>query len=145
MALAPIEVLVLHFPGNKFAGGVLPEFERLVQNDIISIIDGVVVRRGDEGDDLTILELSEVGDDDDAAKLAALLDQVDALISDEDIDELADGLAPNSSAAVLVFEHTWAKPLRDAITASGGELAANFRIPALVVEEVLAELAALTD
>jgi uncharacterized membrane protein len=145
MALAPIEVLVLHFPGNEFSGGVLPELERLVQNDIISIIDGVVVRRDGEGDDLTILELAEIGDDDDAAQLAALLDQVDALISDEDIDELADGLAPNSSAAVLVFEHTWAKPLRDAITASGGELAANFRIPALVVEEVLAELAALTD
>ena len=145
MALAPIEVLVLHFPGNEVSGGVLPELERLVQNEVISIIDGVVVRRDDEGDDLTILELAEVGDDDDAAKLAALLDQVDALISDEDIDELADGLAPNSSAAVLVFEHTWAKPLRDAITDSGGELAANFRIPALVVEEVLAELAALTD
>lgn len=145
MALAPIEVLVLHFPGNEFSGGVLPEIERLVENDIISIIDGVLVRRDAEGADLTIFELAEVGDDDDAARLAALLDQVDALISDDDIDQLADGLAPNSSAAVLVFEHTWAKPLRDAIADSGGELAANFRIPGLVVEEVLAELAALTD
>lgn len=145
MALAPIEVLVLHFPGNEFSGGVLPEIERLVENDIISIIDGVLVRRDAEGADLTIFELAEVGDDDDAARLAALLDQVDALISDDDIDQLADGLAPNSSAAVLVFEHTWAKPLRDAIANSGGELAANFRIPGLVVEEVLAELAALTD
>lgn len=145
MALAPIEVLVLHFPGNEFSGGVLPEIERLVENDIISIIDGVLVRRDAEGADLTIFELAEVGDDDDAARLAALLDQVDALISDDDIDQLADGLAPSSSAAVLVFEHTWAKPLRDAIADSGGELAANFRIPGLVVEEVLAELAALTD
>jgi hypothetical protein len=46
---------------------------------------------------------------------------------------------------MLVFDHTWAKPLRDAITDSGGQLAANFRVPGLVVEELIGELAALGD
>ncbi len=43
------------------------------------------------------------------------MDQLDSLISDEDIAERAVALEPNSSEAILVFEHTWAKPLRDAI------------------------------
>jgi hypothetical protein len=44
-----------------------------------------------------------------------------------------------------VFEHTWAKPLRDAIVNSGGGLEDDFRVPGLVVEELLAELAELGD
>ena len=57
----------------------------------------------------------------------------------------ADTLEPNSSEAILVFEHTWARPLRDAIVNSGGVLANNFRVPGLVVDELLAELAALDE
>jgi hypothetical protein len=73
------------------------------------------------------------------------MDRLDSLISDEDVAELAADLEPNSSQAILVFEHTWAKPLRDAIVDSGGVLANNFRVPGLVVEELLAELAAAED
>ncbi len=59
--------------------------------------------------------------------------------------ELAAALEPNSSEAILVFEHTWAKPLRDAIVNSGGVLENDFRVPGLVVDELLAELAELGD
>jgi uncharacterized membrane protein len=146
MALAPIEVLVVSFPGNQFSGEILPELERLVEAEIISIVDGVLVRRDGADDPLTVLEFSEIGDDDDdAGRLATLLDQVEALVSDEDVDALAETLEPNSSAAILVFEHTWAKSLRDAIAGSGGVLTANFRVPGLVVEEVMAELAELGE
>ena len=53
---------------------------------------------------------------------------------------MTNDLEPDSSAAVLVFEHTWAKPLRDAIVDAGGVLAANVRIPGPVVEEILASV-----
>jgi hypothetical protein len=39
-----------------------------------------------------------------------------------------------------VFEHKWAKPFRDAVVDSGGVLVANFRIPGVVADEVLAAL-----
>jgi hypothetical protein len=39
---------------------------------------------------------------------------------------------------VLVFEHTWAIPLRDALVRGGGELVANLRIPSSVVDEIVA-------
>lgn len=142
MALGPIEVLVIGFPGNRFNGEILPELERLVEAETISIVDGVLLRKDADGD----VEFIEFGEDDanpEAARLAELLDQVESLVSDDDVAELAATLEPDSSAALLVFEHTWAKPFRDAVIASGGVLAANFRVPGLVVDELLDELAAL--
>jgi hypothetical protein len=142
MGLGPIEVLEIGFPGNEFNGEILPELERLVEANTISIIDGLFLQKGEDGE-VKFFELEDVGADEGVARLAALLDQVEGLISDEDVTELAAGLAPNSSAAILVFEHTWAKPLRDAIIGSGGVLAANFRVPGMVVDELLDELATI--
>jgi len=144
MALGPIEVLVVSFPGNEFNGAIIPELERLVENDTISIVDGLLVQKDADGE-VTFTEFEELGSNADASKLADLMNQVESLISDEDIDELVAALEPNSSEAILVFEHTWAKPFRDAIVESGGVLANNFRVPGLVVEELLAELAELDD
>jgi Family of unknown function (DUF6325) len=141
MGLGPIEVLEVGFPGNQFNGEILPELERLVEAGTISIIDGLFVVKDADGE-VEFLEFDQIDANDDAAKLAGLIDQLDDLISDEDVAELAAGLEPDSAAAILVFEHTWAKPLRDAIVGSGGVLAANFRVPGLVVDEVLAELQA---
>jgi hypothetical protein len=142
MSLGPIEVLVVGFPGNQFSGLIIPELERLIEADVISVVDGLLVSKDANGD-VTFVEFDEIGENDDAARLADVLDQLESLISDEDVDELSAGLEPNSSAAILVFEHTWAKPFRDAIVDSGGVLAANFRVPGLVVDELLDELAEL--
>jgi Family of unknown function (DUF6325) len=140
MVLGPIEVLVVGFPGNKFNGDIIPELERLIDANTISVIDGLFVRKEADGS-VTFTELEELGANDDAAHLADVLEQLDSLISDEDVTELAEGLEPDSSAAILVFEHTWAKPLRDAVVGSGGSMVANFRVPGAVVDELLAELA----
>ena len=142
MPLGPIEVLVIAFPGSQFTGAILPELRRLIDNDTISIVDGVLAHTDASGD-VTFVEIAEEGANEDAAALADLLDRVNGLISDEDVAELTRGLEPDSTAALLVFEHTWAKPLRDAIVDAGGILAANFRVPGLVVEEVLAAVAEL--
>jgi hypothetical protein len=85
-------------------------------------------------------EFAQVGEDEDVAKLAALFDEEVDLLSADDVQELAAGLQPNSSAAVLVFEHTWAAPLKQAVEDAGGRLVANFRVPGAVVDEVLAAL-----
>ena len=136
MSLGPIEVVVLAFPENRFTGEILPELERLVQSDTISIVDGVLASKDADGS-TTFVEFDNIEDDEFAA-LAGVLERVEGLVSDEDVDDLTASLPPDSSAAVLVFEHTWAIPLRDAIVRGGGELVANLRIPASVVEEVVA-------
>jgi uncharacterized membrane protein len=144
MALGPIEVIVVGFPGNRFNGEIIPELEKLVESDTISVVDGLLVMKTADGE-VEFVEFDQDGENADAARLAGLFDQIDSLISDEDVDELAAGLEPNSSAAILVFEHTWAKPFRDAIVASGGVLAADFRVPGAVVDELLDELSKIDD
>lgn len=129
--MAPVEVIVVAFPGSAFNGAILPELRRLVDTSTITIVDGLFVRK-DEAGELTWHELAEVD-----PGLNGLLDRVEGLISAEDVAELATDLQPGSSAAVLAFEHTWMKPLRDALGGSGGVLIADIQVPGDVVEEIL--------
>lgn len=142
MSLGPIEVIVAAFPGNQFNGQILPELERLVGNDTITIVDMLMLTKDVDGE-VTFVDYDEIGANEDAARLTGLMDHLDDLLSEDDVDELANGLEPGSSAAVLVFEHSWAKPFRDAVVDSGGVLTAQFRVPGAVVEEVLESLAAV--
>ena len=142
MALGPIEVLVLEFPGSQFNGEILPELERLIDDNTITLVDGLLIRKDEQGD-VVFVEFDELGGNEDVKRLESVMDQLDSLISDDDVNELAAGLANDASGAILVFEHTWIKPLRDAIVDSGGVLAAHFRVPGAVVDELLGELAAL--
>ena len=134
--LGPIEIVTIGFT-EPLTGKILPELTKLVESGVISIIDGLlaVEGRGRIGDPGRILR---DGGDPDAAALAALFDRVEGLVSDEDVETLVAEFEPGTSAAILVFEHTWLKPLRDSIVDSGGVLLDSVRIPGFVVEEILA-------
>jgi Family of unknown function (DUF6325) len=140
--IGPIEVLVISFPGSRFSGRVLDELGRLVEHDVINIVDGLLIRKGFEGEiDYVEFDHPQVGED--VAPLAALVgDVVHDLVAAEDVTELAAGVEPGSSAALVVFEHEWAKPLRNAIVDSGGVLVADTRVPGPVVDTVLDALGA---
>ena len=138
--LGPIEILVIEFPGNKFTGEIMPALNDLVDSETISIVDGLFVMKDAEGA-IVYSEFEELGTNDDASALTEVIDMINGLLSDDDVQELAADLDNNSSAAILVFEHTWVKPLRDAIVSSGGVLINSVRIPGAAVEEVLEALA----
>ncbi len=137
--LGPIEVVVIAFPGSRFKGQILPELSRLLEAGTISIVDGLLVTKDTAGN-TTFMEIDEAGPDEDVARLAELCDRCEELISDDDVEELTQDLEPGSSVAILVFEHTWVRPLREAIVDAGGVLAANFRVPREAVDEVVAAL-----
>ena len=138
--LGPIEIVVIAFPGNKFSGEIMPVLNDLVEEDTISIIDGLFVMKDADGN-TTYTEFDELGANDDAAELTEVIDRIEGLLSDDDVEELSADLENNSSAAILIFEHTWVKPLRDAIVNAGGVLLESVRIPGAVVDEVLGSLA----
>ena len=142
MPLAAIEILTLAFPGNRFNGNILPELSRLVEDETISIVDGLFVTVDAEGEP-SFIELDDLDESEETASLVDLVARIDELISEDDVVQLATGLEPNSSAAILVFEHTWMKPLRDAVVGSGGILLDSVRIPGPVVDEVAAAVAEL--
>lgn len=139
MALGPIDVVVIAFPGNHFNGQILPELATLLETGTITIVDGLLVTK-DAAGDTSFAEIDEEGLGDEAAKLAGLCQGFHELISDEDVTDLAADLEPDTSAAILVFEHTWVRPLRDAVVASGGIVAADIRVPREVVDDVMAAL-----
>jgi uncharacterized membrane protein len=126
---------MVRFPGNQFTGEVAPALAELVQTGLIRVIDLVFVTKGAD-DDVVGIELSDL----DEATGAAFQPHVEVpsgLLADEDIQDLAADLAPNSSAAILLFEHVWATKFRDAVLHSGGELVASIRIPKEVIDEVV--------
>jgi hypothetical protein len=144
MVHGPVEVLVVAFPGNRFSGTIVPELAKVVENGTITVIDGLFIR-SDEAGDVSFVELEEVSAAEGDASLAGLVQRTEGLISDEDVAELTADLEPNSSAAILVFEHTWALPLRDAIAASGGVLLEDIGVPGPVADEVFDAVSELDD
>ncbi len=142
MALAPIELLVIGFPDNDFSGGILPELEMLVENGVITVVDALLIVKEEDGT-VDFLELDQIDAGLEIAALNNLLVEGNGLLGDEDVADFAEALPPGSSAAALVFEHTWFKPLRDELVDSGGVLLANMRVPGLVVDEVLLAVAEL--
>ena len=139
MGIGPVELIVIGFPGSQFNGGILPALEDLVERDIISIVDGLLVSKDADGN-LEFVEFEEVGSNADVAALSSLVGEANGLLSEEDVEEFASALEPGDSAAALLFEHTWAKGFRDALVASGAVLVADIRVPGFVVEEVMEAL-----
>lgn len=133
--IGPVEILVVGFPGNQFTGEIAPALAELVQTGLIRVIDLVFVAKDVDGNVVGI-ELSDI----DPAASAAFQPHVEepsGLLAEEDIEDLGADLPPDSSAAILLFEHLWATKFRDAVLDSGGELIASIRIPKEVVDEVV--------
>jgi uncharacterized membrane protein len=137
MALGPIEVVVLGFPGNRFTGEIRPRIVDLVQRDIVTVVDALLITKDEDGT-VGFLELEQLVDDPEIAALSGLMSSRLDLLASEDATELASGLEPGSSALALVFEHRWMIPVREAIVESGGVLLADLHVPPDVVESVLA-------
>jgi hypothetical protein len=134
--MGPVEYLVVEFPGNKFKGEIVPALKELTKNGTIRIIDLLFVKK-DADENVAWDELINLPAE-DAAAFDDLDGEVDDLLNEEDISIAAEKLRPNSSAALLVFEHVWATRLRDAVVNAGGRLVDNDRIPAAVVEAAFA-------
>jgi hypothetical protein len=141
VALGPLELIVLGFPGNKFSGEALPALADLVEQGTIRVIDLLFVGKDVDGT-VVAFELADA-EDDLRATFGALFagDEAD-LLSEEDVEDVAAVIEPGSSAAMLLFEHTWATRFRDAVLASGGVLVDSIRIPAELAEELAKERAA---
>ena len=128
MSTGPIEVLVLGFPGNQFSGEILPELANPVDSGQIAILDLEFVAKTVDGDVVTLeaADMEEGG----WAELTVVPDG--DYVDNDDFLDLAGNLLlePGNSAAVLVFEHLWAKNLVSALAGAGGVLLSNARIPA---------------
>jgi uncharacterized membrane protein len=130
--IGPVDYAIVAFPGNKFRGEIAPALADLVEREVIRIIDIAFIGKSEEGD-VVAMELTELDPDVQEALESAGI-EVQGLLNDEDLQSAAEGLEPNSSAAVLVWENVWARKVTNAMRDAGGVLVAFERLPHEVVQ-----------
>jgi hypothetical protein len=125
--LGPVDWIVVEFPGSRFNGQIAPALRDLVERDLIRVLDLVVLKKDSDGS-LEAFELSDL-DEGEIGELQSYEAQLAMLLSEDDVNAIAAAIEPGSSAAVLVWENTWAAPFASAVRHSGGQLVASGRIP----------------
>ena len=134
----PVDVVVLAFGDPLFDGSALAELTRQSEAGTIRVLDLIVLLK-DEDEACWRVEISDL-----PPEQAAVVDFIEAetigLFDDEDLAMLCEGMVPASAIVALAIEHTWAIDLVNAISAAGGELAFNVRVPAPIVDEAFAAL-----
>ena len=141
-AIGPVQMMVLGFAEPEFHGTIVAELQRLRSLDLIRVVDALVVDKDDEGNisavqisHLTPEEAAEMGaiagaligfgfGDEEAVIAGAEAGAAEGadghLIPDDQVWYVADAIPNGSTAAILLIEHLWAIPLRDAIAGAGG-------------------------
>src|SRR5512139_3448652 len=136
----PVDVLVLAAGEPRFDGGVLAELERQAASGTIRVLDAMILVKDESGVRKT-LNLEDLPPQDKAA-VGFIETGTRGLFDSEDAATLWEGMVPGSAVVALAIEHTWALALVNALYQAGAEVALNFRVPALVVDEAFASLAA---
>jgi len=145
MAIGPVQLIVLGFSQPNFHGEIVAELERLRESDMVRVIDSLAVYKDAEGElevehlsNLTEAEAIEYG-----TKIGALIglgiegeDGVEEgavagaeavaadggvqVFTEEEGWDILEDIPNGSAAALILLEHHWAVPLRDAIARAGG-------------------------
>ena len=176
MAIGPVQLLVIGFEHPDFHGEILEELEKLRESDTVRVIDSLAVYKDAEGE-IEVMHLSNLSRDEAiefGSKVAALIglgiegeegfeagaefgaeaasEHGIQVFTDEDAWDVLEDIPNDSAAALLLIEHHWAVPLRDAIARAGGfRLSDGFISPldlieiGLVSAEEAAELHALEN
>jgi uncharacterized membrane protein len=146
-ALGPIQMLTFAFQGNHFKGEILPELERLKRHEIVRIIDLLVVRKDEAGNVMvstaTDLDWEEAvafgsyvgslagyaafgAEGIEPGAIAGAAELADGHLFDEDdVFRVTQALPNDTSAAMVLVEHLWMKPLLGAIDRARGIELAN--------------------
>lgn len=130
--LGPVQILVIDFDGGRHDGVVLQELRRLCERDSeVRMLDLLVVRRLDDGG-AELLDRGaapprqqEAGHLSEALLGVGLEADLPAPVPAERVWHLADRIPPGATAAIVLVEHRWAIPLREAVAATGGRTLAD--------------------
>jgi uncharacterized membrane protein len=159
MAIGPVQLIVLGFKHPNFHGEIIGELENLRRSGTVRVIDALAVYKNAKGEmdvehlsNLSTEEAIELGSkigalvglgiegETGAEEGAALGAEAAAeggvhVFGDEDAWDVLAEIPNDSAAALLLIEHHWAVPLRDAVARAGGfRLADGFISPFDLIE-----------
>ena len=125
--LGPVDWIVVEFPGSQMNGEIAPVLGDLEDRGLIRVLDLLFMKKLADGSleafEASDLEDSEIGD------LRRHEAEIAMVLSEQDVMDLGETIEPGSSAAVLVWENTWAAPFGAAVRHAGGQAVASGRIP----------------
>jgi hypothetical protein len=131
----PVDLYLVGFAGDRPGPGVLEAIAELIEGGEIRLLDLLVISRHEDGA-VFVTEWEDVSEEYGFGTVE--LEAV-GLVADEDAKELAEGIPPGTSGALLAVELLWAKRLASRFAESGGVVLQTERIPAPVVNAALAE------
>ena len=141
MDVGPVDLLIVEFPGNQFKGEIAPALRDLVTDGTVRVLDLLFVYKDADGE-VGSVELAGLGPDLEPA-FADLDGQLGGgLLDAEDVAQVGADLKPNSSAALIVWENTWAARFVTAMRNAGAHVVDQARIPAEAVAAALDAAAA---
>jgi uncharacterized membrane protein len=143
MAIGPVQLIVLGFNQPEFHGEIIAELERLKESDTVRVIDALAVYKDANGEigvehlsnlsqeeavelGTTVGALIGLGIEGEEGMAAGAIAGAEAaengvsVFSDEEAWDVLEEIPNDSAAALLLIEHHWAVPLRDAIARAGG-------------------------
>ena len=123
----PIEWLVVEFQGSHFRDEIAPEIEDLVERGLVRLLDAVIMKRDDDGT-LDTFELADL-DESEVGALCVYQPDLVMLLSAAEVSAAAEVVPPGGSAALLVWENTWAASFGSAVRRADGHLMASGRLP----------------
>jgi Family of unknown function (DUF6325) len=130
--IAPVDYMIVSFPGNQFKGEITPALADLVEKGTIRIIDVAFVGKDADGE-VVAFELMDLDPDvREGFEKAGV--EVNGLFTEEDLAAAGEVLEPNSSAALLIWENVWAGEVAQKIRDAGGVLLDFVRLPHEVVQ-----------
>ena len=135
MTYGPIDFMALEVQTDQLPGESLPALLELVQKGIVRVIDLVIILKDQDGA-YQVLEIEEL-----APKTLAIFDplevEISGIIQVEDIELIAEQMAANTTAALLLIENLWAIKFGEAAVRSSGRMVMFNRLPFEVVNETL--------
>lgn len=127
--IGPVELVVLAFPGAQADPATVAALQDVVAKGYVTLLDLVYLAKDEAGN----IRQVDVDEDLQDVGLEILSIEAKALISDEDLDVVRDALEPGTSAAIIVYEETWARNFTSTARAAGGEVVLHVQIPHEVV------------
>jgi len=131
--MGPVDVAMIAFDGSEFRDEVAPALADLQANGTVRVMDMAFVRKTADGSTAIV----EITDDAIAEVFDRITDTQMDLLSEADLTDLADSLAPESSAVVVVWENSWAARFASAVRESHARVAMLERIPHENVERAI--------
>jgi hypothetical protein len=132
-AHGPIDFILLEFPSDERQTAAADALFDVVDAGIVRLLDLVVVRKFADGA-IEVLDVDTLAGEVSFARFGGARS---GLLGPDDIAQAGEAIEHGSTAALIVFENSWAAPFVAAVRSGGGEVVASMRIPAADVMDAL--------